>query len=161
MRGVIPCLYTGLYSTSGPLLAAPPGRESPTEPSRAVQGAVESLQETNPPPTPPRRITNKIKIVSKEINGVLVIFNCCFLFKSWSRLYAGLCAGLCRTSLSTSLKNATVSYFCLYAVVPWVVRSPEIQLLSNLVLTNVSHFCLCWGLYEGCDSFFMIAFFSP
>ena len=37
----------------------------------------------------------------------------------------------------------------------------KIQFLSNLVLTNVSHFCLCWGLYEGCAGFFLIGFFLP
>ena len=79
-------------------------------------------------------------------------------FQLWSGLVIqkpwGCTRGCDAQALAQALKNATVSYFCLYAVVPWVVRSPEIQLLSNLVLTNVSHFCLCWGLYEGCAGFF-------
>ena len=84
-------------------------------------------------------------------------------FQLWSGLVIqkpwGCTRGCDAQALAQALKNATVSYFCLYAVVPWVVRSPEIQLLSNLVLTNVSHFCLCWGLYEGCAGFFLIVFF--
>ena len=136
MRGVIPRLYTGLYATPGPPLAAPPA----FNPHRQKY---ENYRPKNKMNTARRRRRRRDNTLTNQL-----------FFQLWSGLVIqkpwGCTRGCDAQALAQALKNATVSYFCLYAVVPWVVRSPEIQLLSNLVLTNVSHFCLCWGLYEGC-----------
>ena len=63
----------------------------------------------------------------------------------------GVVRGGYRTTLSTTLEPTTISYFSVYGVVPWVIQSPENKGLSDLVLMNVSGFCLWAVVRRLCD----------